>query len=393
MDIATTIAAKADQYAESIVAFRRYLHENPEIAMQEFKATKRILEELAKLPNIEVQDCAPGVIAILRGKKPGKTIALRGDMDALPSQEITGLPFASKVDNMCHSCGHDLHAATILGCAKILHDMVDEINGTVKFFFQPAEETLQGAKHLLEKGCMENPHVDAVIGVHAWPYAPAGSVALRSGPMMASADMVDITIKGKEGHAARAHLCIDPIFIAAQVISALQAIVARQTDALDTAVLSFGTISGGHVRNTIPSEVVMKGTIRALTPGVRANIPRQIERIATNVAAAFGGEAIVNYQEGSPPVINDAGMYELVKQAATDMLGAENVRPIALPVTGGEDMAFYMEKAPGMFFRLGSTNDDPRSKLNAHNSELIFDERALGVGMKVVCKAALDFLK
>ena len=393
MDKVTAIAAKAQEQFDSIVAFRRFLHENPEIGMQEFKATARIVEELAKLPGIEVKDCKPGVVAILRGSKPGKTLALRGDMDALPSQEKTGLPFASKVANMCHACGHDMHASTLLGCARILHSMADQLNGTVKFFFQPAEETLQGALHLIKNGCMENPKVDAVIGMHTWPYAPAGSIALRSGPMMAAADCVDVTIRGKEGHAARQHLCIDPIFIAAQVISALHGMISREINALDTAVLSFGTINGGQVRNTIPGEVVMKGTVRTLVPEVREKIPGQIERVVANVAAAFGGEGEVVYEYGAPPVINDEGIYELVKQAGIAMLGEDKVRHIALPVTGGEDLAFYLEKAPGIFFRLGSANDDPRSRLNAHSPELVFDETAILVGMKVACKAALDFLK
>ncbi len=387
------LAKKVQEITEAVVGFRRFFHENAELGMKEFAATKFIVDELRKLPGMEVTDTAPGCIAVLRGKKPGKTLALRADIDALPLVEDSGLPFASKNEKTCHACGHDLHGAVLLGCAIVLHSMADQINGTVKFLFQPAEETLEGAQHLIKAGAMQNPKVDAIFALHAWPFAPVGSIALRSGPTMASADFIDITVTGRAGHAAQPHRSIDSVFIAAHVITALQSIVARETDALDAAVVTLGTIQGGTVRNIIAPEVTMSGTVRTLNPAVRDKIPGQMERIVTNVAEALGGKATLNYVKGSPPVINDEALVELLRASATEAIGSENVRQIPTPVMGGEDFAFYMEQAPGVFFRLGTTNDDPRSHLIAHNPQIIFDEKALPVGVKVMCQTALNYLK
>jgi amidohydrolase len=388
MNFSERVAAIVD----SIISFRRVLHENPELAMQEFDATRLILEELKRLPELEVLDASPGVVAVLRGGKPGKTLALRADIDGLPSFEETGLPFASKRAGVCHSCGHDLHAAILLGSARILYDLRDQLRGTVKFFFQPAEETLQGALHLIKKGCMDNPKVDAVFGVHTWPFAPAGCIAVRSGAMMAAADWVDITVVGREGHAAQPHMCIDAIAIAAQVINALQMGITRQENALDPVVLSIATIHGGKVRNVLPDKVIMTGTVRALSPAARARVEKNISHIAGHTARAAGGRCVVDYIKGAPPLINDEKLVNLLRAAAAAEIGKERVKNIPVPVMGSEDFAFYLTEAPGVLFRVGTANRDPRTRRISHDPYLIFDESAIGVGMQVMCRAAVDYL-
>jgi amidohydrolase len=377
---------------ESTISFRRVLHENPELAMQEFGTTKRIIEELEQLPGLEIRDEKPGVVVVLRGGKPGKTLALRGDLDGLPSSEETGLPFSSRRPGVCHSCGHDLHAAILLGCVRVLHGLRDSLNGTIKFFFQPAEETLQGALHLIRKGCLDNPAVDAVIGVHTWPFLPVGYVALRNGPMMAAADWLDLTVLGREGHAAQPHLGVDPVSIAAQVLNALQVGVTRQTNAVDAVVLSIATIHGGTARNVFPDKVIMTGTVRTLSQPVRDDLQKKIRHIAVHTAQAFGGKCLVDYIQGSPPLINDEKLTELLKTAATRELGKDKVKKIPAPVMGGEDFAFYLTRTPGALFRVGTANKDPRTRRLSHDPALVFDEGAIGVGIQVMCRAAVEYL-
>ena len=388
------LAKKIEEVTPAVLAFRHYIHENAELAMQEFKATARIMEELSKLPNIEARDLKPGVVAMLKGGKPGKTLALRADMDALTLPEDSGLPFACKSGKASHSCGHDMHASILLGCAMALSSMADEISGVIKFFFQPAEETLSGARHLIDNGCMENPKVDAIFALHSWPYSSVGAIALRKGVCMASADSVDIKVKGRAGHAAYPHNSLDAVVMAAHVVTALQSIVSREIDPLKSAVLTLGQISGGRARNIIADEVNMSGTVRTLSKEVRDEFSARMQRVIKHTAEAFGGEAELDYKLGVPPVFNDEALVDLLAESAAEAIGQENVQNLKAPAMGGEDFAFYLEHAPGVFFRLGTANeDDPKSKLPTHNPKVIFDERALPVGMKVMCRAALNFLK
>lgn len=384
------IANKVREITEPVVAFRRFIHENAETGMKEFVATKRIVEELRKLPGIEVTDTAPGCIAVLNGKNPGKTLALRADFDALPMMEESGLPFASK-NGACHSCGHDIHASILLGTAMVLSSMSKNINGTIKFIFQPAEETLEGAMHMLKHNALDG--VDAILALHTWPYGRVGKVGFKRDAMQASADMVDITVTGRAGHAAYPQKSIDAIVVAAHIVVALQAVVARQTDPVEAAVLTLGTINGGSARNIIAPEVTMTGTVRTLSRDVREKMPALIETIVTNVAEAFGAKASVNYMPGTPPVINDDAMVDLVINAASQVVGAENVYDLAAPTMGGEDFAFFLEKVPGAFFRLCTANDDPQTQIASHNAKIRYDEKALPIGISVMCQAAANFLK
>lgn len=384
------IAKKVDAITDSIIAFRRYVHQNPELGMQEFGTTAKIMEELASVPNIEARDLKPGVLAVLKGKKPGKTVVLRGDIDALPIAEESGLPFASKNEGVCHACGHDMHAAMVLGAAKVLGPMADEIAGTIRFLFQPAEETLGGAVHCIKHGVMDG--ADAVFGLHCSPLDPVGTVITRPGSMMASADNIDITVTGRPGHAAYPHRSIDSVVVASHVVTALQTIVARETDPVDSMVVTLGTINGGTVRNIIAPSVAMTGTVRTLAAAVRDKAPGQIERIVTMTAEALGGKGEVKYVKGTPPVVNDPAMTEVVIGAIKAELGEKGFRFMERPIMGGEDFAFYQELVPGTIFRIGTTSDDPQTHVALHNSKVRFDEGALAVGMKVMCRTALDFL-
>ena len=387
------IAKKVESITSAVVELRRRIHQNPELGMQELATTKLIVDELAKLPNIDVKDCAPGVIATLKGKKPGKTLALRADMDALPITEESAMPFASQNAGVCHACGHDMHTAILLGCAMVLSSMADELSGTIKFFFQPAEETLQGAQHLLKNGALESPKVEAILGVHCSPLYPAGTARVKSGSFMAAADALDITITGRPGHAAYPHRSIDSIAIAAQVITALQTVVSRETDPLEPAVVTLCTINGGTARNIIAPQVTMSGTVRTITPAVREHMAEKITRIATHTAEALGGKAKVDYVRGTPPVTNDKDIAELITRSAGEIIGQENVGAIEKPVMGAEDFAFYLEKVPGALFHVGTANDDEQTRLALHNSKVRFDEGALPVGVKVLCQAAVNYLK
>lgn len=386
------IKKRIDEINDSVVAFRRVLHENPELGMKEFGTTKRIMEELASIPNIEAIDLETGVLAVLKGGKPGKTVAVRGDIDALPIEEESGLPFASKNKGVCHACGHDIHTAVILGCAKVLGPMASEISGTIKFFFQPAEEVLAGARHLIAKGVMENPKVDGAFCLHCSPLDPVGSLVVKKGPFMASADNLDIKVIGQSGHAGYPHRSIDSVVIAAQVINALQTIVSREIDPADSAVITLGTINGGSVRNIIAPSVTMTGTVRTVSVPVRNSMPERIERIVKRTAEAHGGSAEVTYIKGTPPVINDLAMLEHVLEAAATAVGEENIRHLEAPLMGGEDFAFFMEKVPSALFRVGTASDDPQTQLPLHNSKIRFDERSIAVGIEVMCRSALNFL-
>lgn len=386
------LAARVEQVLDDVVSFRRFLHENAELSMQEVKGSARIAEELKALPGMEVLEYAPGCLGILRCGKPGKTIALRADFDALPIAEESGLPFASKNPGVFHACGHDIHASVLLGCAKVLSDMAQELSGTIKFIFQPGEEALLGARHMLGKGVMENPKVDAIFAVHTFPYLPAGSIGMCPEISMASIDDLDITVKGKGGHGGYPHSTVDSVYIASQVVVALQSIISRETAPVDAAVISIGQINGGNARNIIPSAVSLNGTVRTLSAPVREKLPAQIRRVVELTAEAHDGSAVVEYLEQTPPVANDAAMFALVESAATQTIGAANIRRIS-PVMGGEDFACYLEHAPGVLFRVGTAGEHPNSDLPLHNAKVVFDEGALPTGITVLCRTAMDFLQ
>lgn len=388
------IRQHVDIIQEKVTAIRRHIHRNPELSGSEFATSQLIAKELLAM-GIKVQtwESKPGVVGLLEGSLPGKTVAIRADMDALQLQEDTGLEFSSQNSSAAHACGHDIHTAVLLGCAKVLSEIRNEIHGNVKFIFQPAEESLSGARPLIEAGVLENPHVDAILALHCWPDLPAGTVGYKRGSFMASSDGLEITITGRAGHAAHPQKSIDPIVITGHVLTALQTIVSREISPVDSAVITIGKISGGTAPNIIAAKVEMAGTVRTITREVRERMSRMIERIVSKTAESMNGGAVVKYQQGTPPLINDDALVSLIEQTATRILGRDKVVQLESASMGGEDFAFFLENVPGAMFRLGTANENPDSKLALHNPKLIFDEKAIATGIVVMCETAVQYLR
>ncbi len=387
MDINKCVSAIIDE----AVDFRRRLHQNPELSQKEYETTKLIEAELSKRGiKSSRQGLETGIIGTIEGKNPGKTLVLRADIDALPVSEGTNLGFKSQNPGIAHACGHDIHASVLLGTAMVLSDMTDKLSGRVKFIFQPAEETMHGARSVIASGALKN--ADAIIGCHCWPDIPAGTIGTRRGPLMAASDKVTLTVKGKGGHAAHPHKCVDPIVVSAYLITQIQTIISRTLGPLDSNVITFGQIQGGTAPNIIPNEVVLKGTIRSVNPESRENIHSQIKKMVEGSAIAMNAACSVAIEKGTPPVISDDGMLDIIEEATCKTIGKNNLINLALPSMGSEDFAFYMERIPGAFFRIGTANEDPATQLPLHNSGIVFDEAAIETGIKVMCQAALDYL-
>ncbi|HHW99510.1 MAG TPA: amidohydrolase [Firmicutes bacterium] len=384
---------RAQQLKDEFIAYRRDFHQHPELGFEEERTSGIVAEYLESL-GIEVTRVAKtGVVGLLRGGKPGRTMALRADMDALSIPQQNDVPYKSIHPGKMHACGHDGHTAILMGVAKLLSEVKDEIAGNVKFFFQPAEEGPGGALPMVEAGVMENPHVDAVMGLHLGTNLPTGKVGLKAGPSSAGTDSIKITLEGKGGHGAHPHTSIDTIVAAGHLIVAMQTIVSREIDPLGSAVVTLGTINGGYRNNVIAHQVELTGTVRTLDPEVRAAMPERIERIIKGVCETFRCKYEFVYDKGYPSVINDPAMADLAEAAAQRLLGAENVVRTANPSMGGEDFAYFAEKAPGIFLRLGAANPEKDCIYPGHHPYYNFDEDAIPIGMAVLAEATLDFLK
>ncbi|MCM3733577.1 M20 family metallopeptidase [Fictibacillus nanhaiensis] len=383
----------AESIKHRIVEYRRHLHQYPELSFSEYK-TAEFVANILEENNIEVlrNVAETGVVGLIKGDSPGRTIALRADMDALPIQEHTDLRFSSNNPGVMHACGHDFHTSILLGAAILLNQNRHLINGNIKLIFQPGEEKLTGAKKMIEKGVMRNPDVDAIVALHCWPDLPAGTIGIRKGPITAAADFLDITIHGKAGHAAHPHKCVDPIVIAGQVVSTLQTIISREVAPTEPAVLTIGKISGGTAPNVIPSTVHLSGMIRTVNPDLQKRMPEIINRVVTKTAESMNGEAEVTYTMATPPLISDESMVALIDHVVSETLGHDHLVYLENPSLGSEDFSFYAEQVPGVLFRLGTHNEKPESKLSLHNAGVIFDENALTTGVSVMCEAAVRFL-
>ncbi len=389
-----TIQKKANQIQDELVRIRREIHTNPELGLEEFKTGALVagkLEELGIAVKTGVGET--GVVGILNGTSPGKTLLIRADMDCLAMQELNDVPYKSQVDGQMHACGHDAHTTWVLGAAMILSEMRDHFKGTVKFVFQPAEEGQGGANRMIQDGVLSNPTVDAAIGAHVWPIVDAGKIGVKRNSMMAAPDMFHLTIKGQGGHGAEPHNCIDPISIGCQVYSALQTIVSRKINPVDSAVLSITQFNAGSAHNVIPNEVKMSGTVRTLLPETRDNMPKMMEKLISGIVEANGGSYDLEYTPYYPPVINDPEITDLVKHAASEVLGHENVVELPVPTMGGEDFSYFQQKVPGTFFVVGTRNEAAGLTNALHNPYFDIDESILSKASAVLSRCALEYLK
>lgn len=379
------------QVKEEVIEWRRYLHQYPELSFQEEKTAQFVFEKLESFGNLELSRPTPtSVMARLIGNKPGKVIAIRADMDALPIQEENTFPYASKNPGVMHACGHDGHTAMLLGAAKVLSTMKDEIAGEVRFLFQHAEELLPGgAEEMVAAGVMDG--VDAVIGSHLWSSLETGKIGIVYGPMMASPDVFRITIQGKGGHAASPHQTVDSIAIGAQVVTNLQHIVSRQTDPLERLVVSVTQFIAGTTHNIIPEKAEIVGTVRSFNPELRQEVPGWIEQIVKGITTAHGAIYKFSYEHGYRPVINDHQVTQIVEETVREIFGEETIAHLE-PNMGGEDFSAFQQKAPGCFFYTGSGNPAKESTYPHHHPRFTIDEDALENGMKVFVHSAFKLL-
>jgi amidohydrolase len=408
---ANPLAADVDRLSAEInpqvVAWRRDFHKNPELGNREVRTAKIIADELRKLGfEVTTGVATTGVVGVLRGGRPGPVVALRSDMDGLPVTEQVDLPFKSTAKTMwngqetgvMHACGHDNHMAILLGTATALARMKDRLPGTVKVIFQPAEEGPPpgepgGAEQMIKENVLENPKVDAVFGLHVFPFR-AGEIVYRPGPLMASTDSFTIKVRGRQTHGAIPWGGIDPIVVGSQIVMGLQTIISRQVNITEApAVVTIGRFTGGNRANIVPDEIELEGTIRAFDENVRKDIQRRVGLIASNIAESAGATATLTFTLGYPVTRNDEALTQRMLPTLRRVVGVDNVR--LGPLTGtAEDFSFFQQKVPGLFFFLGVTpKDQDLSKVAINHSPLFFaDESALPVGVKVMTNLALDYL-
>ncbi len=387
-----TLDALMEDVKEEVVWWRRHLHRNPELSFQEEETARFVYETLRSFGNnLDLsRPTKTSVVARLIGAKPGRTLAIRADMDALPIEEENDFEFVSRNRGMMHACGHDGHTAMLLGTAKILSSMKDEINGEVRFLFQHAEELFPGgAQELVDLGVMEG--VDTVIGAHLWAPLPVGKIGVAYGPMMGSPDTFWITIKGKGGHGAMPHQAVDSIAIGAQVVNNLQHLVSRNIDPMDNVVVSVTKFTGGTAHNVIPGCVEMLGTVRTLDPEVRKRVPELMERIVRGITEAHRASYEFEYQFGFRPVVNDEETTRAIEETVREVFGEEALE-IVRPTLGGEDFSALQQEAPGTFFWVGAGNEEKGIIYPHHHPRFTVDEDAFPYGMKMFVNAAFKLL-
>lgn len=376
--------AAARRIEPELVATRRQIHAHPELGFEETETSKLVRGRLGQLGLKNRVLATTGVAALVPGRAPGKVLMVRCDMDALPIHEETGLPFGSKLAGKMHACGHDMHTAILLGTARLLAE-APPTKGTIKLNFQPAEEGLNGAHAMVKAGIMEGPKVEAALGYHIWQGIPVGRVAVLTGPCMAAVDKFTIRIHGVGGHAAYPHKAVDPVMIAAQVVTTLQSIVARTVNPLDPVVVTVASIHGGTAFNIIPPLVEMEGTVRTFSKEARRDVPGRMKAIITQVTRALGGRAELEYQKEHPAVVNDAALADFMREVSAEVVGRKNVVETE-PSMGGEDMAFYQEMVPGCYIFIGSAPKGP--VYPHHHPKFNPDERVLTIATAIMSEAA-----
>ncbi len=378
------------EHKELVINTRRDLHRIPETAYTEKKTSAYVAEYLNR-EGLEVQTgiATYGVVGLLKTGRPGPTLLLRADMDALPLTEETGLSFASTHEGVMHACGHDAHVAMVLAAATVLNRIKDELNGTIKFLFQPAEEGPGGAKPMIDAGVLENPKVDYAIGCHLWPEIPEGTIGVRSGPFMAAMDRFDIKIIGRGGHGAMPHMCVDALEVGTQVVNALQRISSRHMNPLEPAVVTVGMFHAGTAFNIIPGDAKLSGTTRTFNLDIWNSWEERLEKVVRGVCESMGAEFELKFSKGYPPTINNDSMAEVVRQCAQEAVGEDNVVEPELTM-GGEDMSYFLEQSKGCFYALGVGREEFAP---VHNPRFNFNEDVLALGVETHCRIALDLLK
>lgn len=388
-------AASEAEY-DDVVALRRAIHADPEIGLHCPRTAEKIKAALAGLPlEIHQGSSTTGFVAILRGGRDnGRTVLLRGDHDALPMQEETDLPYASKVAGAMHACGHDSHTAMLVGAARILCARKDVLPGTIVFMFQPGEEGYHGARYMIDDGLLDIVRPEAAFALHISPNTPAGIIVSRPGALLASADTLKVTIHGRGGHGAMPHDCLDPIPVACEIVTALQTFVARQVPVSDPAVLTIAQINAGTAHNIIPATAEMVGTLRTVSEETRAKMQTAFVRIAEHIAAAHGARADATIEHGYPVTMNDQRAFELMKNCAEQLSGGAGWEQMLAPMMGAEDFAYVLREVPGAmgFLGVAPKGCDPKTNPPLHNTRMTIEERIMAKGIALHCAMAERFL-
>ena len=384
---------RVERVLPEVVAFRRDLHAHPELSRQEHETSRKVRERLQPLPGLDVLPplMETDVVAVLNADRDGSCIAIRADMDALPIDEQTDVTHKSTVPGVMHACGHDGHTAIALGTAMVLSELRDKLPGKVKFIFQPDEENGGGGGVLCERGVLDSPKVDAAVALHGWPNDAVGSIATTVGPASAANTPIEITVCGQGAHGAYPHRGVDPIVVAAHIITALQSIVSRTLDPLDSGVVTIGQIMAGSACNVIPSECKMAGTLRFLHTEAGEQIRQRVQRIVENTAKAHGAEATVEFGPGYPPIHNDARITQHVEDAARDVVGEDNLRTGLNLSLGVEDFGFYAQRVPASMFRLGLRPKGKDTYPGLHSPMFDFNDDAIDVGIQMFCEIVSQF--
>lgn len=388
------IEKRIDEILPELVEMRRDFHMNPEISEQEYRTCDKICEYLNEWEIEHIKGVAEtGVVAIIRGKKEGRTIGARADIDALPVLESNNLSFKSINEGVMHACGHDVHTTIHLGVAKIFKEIEDELEGNVKIFFQPAEETIGGAKRMIEEGYLKNPDVDYILSLHLMPHLDVGNIELKYGKLNAATNEFSIKIRGKSGHAAYPEGTVDSIVVAGYIITALQTLVSRNISPLNSVVVTLGQINGGTKNNIITGEVIMSGTLRTLDPETRIFAKKRIKEIVESTANAYCASGSVEFEEGYPALINNNDVVNVLKGIGEDVLGEDKVRFKELPSMGADDFSFFLEQVKGSYYYLGSGNKSKGWTAPIHSEHFMVDEECIKTGVLIQVKAIIELLK
>ncbi|WP_067728974.1 M20 metallopeptidase family protein [Oceanobacillus damuensis] len=383
-----------EEITEEVIAMRRHLHQYPELSNQEKKTSAFIQQKLKEygIP-FETGYAVHGVLGIIKGRNPGKTVALRADIDALPIQELNDHDFVSKHPNVMHACGHDAHTAMLLGAGKILKQMQDEIHGTALLVFQPAEEEspVGGASVMMEDGVFDTYKPDAIFAQHVWPYIPTGTIGVHDREVMGASDRFKITLEGRGGHASMPHQTSDAVVAAGHLITALQTIVSRNLDPMEASVVTISMLEAGSVPNIIPREVTLQGSIRTYNLEIREKLKDRFFNITTQIAEAFGAKAVIEYIDGYPATINTPKWAQLARKSAKKVIG-EQATPPYKPSLAGEDFGRFLQQYPGAFVWLGTQLEDKENQAPLHDANFKLNERALPEGTKLLVQIAIDAL-